>query len=61
MKIYFQVKGDNLFEKAWFTSFFVLLCSQMVDIEYFDGRISIVFWILLAGLKNIIKDIKYEC
>ena len=61
MKIYFQVKGDNLFEKAWFTSFFVLICSQMVDIEYFDGRISIVFWILLAGLKNIIKDIKYEC
>ena len=43
----------DFFERAWFSSFFVLLCSQLVDIQYFDGRISIVFWILLAGLKEI--------
>ena len=61
IKIYLQVKKNNLFEKAWFTSFFVLLCSQMVDIQYFDGRISIVFWILLAGIKNNIQDTKDEC
>tara|TARA_B100000886_G_scaffold185232_1_gene127073 strand:+ start:3933 stop:5057 length:1125 start_codon:yes stop_codon:yes gene_type:complete len=41
-------------EKAWFTSFFILLLSQLVDIQYYDGRISILFWILLAGLKQII-------
>ena len=45
----------DFFERAWFSSFFVLLCSQLVDIQYFDGRISIIFWILLAGLKSIIK------
>ena len=46
----------DFFERAWFSSFFVLLISQLVDIQYFDGRISIVFWILLAGLKEIIES-----
>jgi len=47
------------FEKAWWTSFFILLCSQMFDVQYYDGRISIAFWILLAGLKcNIDENIK---
>ena len=44
------------FEKAWWTSIFIFLISQSVDVQYFDGRISIVFWILLAGLKAIIDD-----
>ena len=47
---------NNYFERAWFSSFFVLLCSQLVDIQYFDGRISMIFWILLAGLKEINKS-----
>jgi len=57
--IYFNDKENykNLyFERAWWASFFILLSSQSVDIQYFDGRISITFWILLAGLKNIISD-----
>ena len=28
----------------------------MVDVQYFDGRISIIFWILLSGSSNIIKN-----
>ncbi len=60
VKIYVQGGKNNFFEKAWFTSFFVLICSQMVDIEYFDGRISIIFWVLLAGIKNNIKVIRHE-
>ena len=48
--------NNNIFERAWFASFFVLFCSQLVDIQYFDGRISIIFWILLAGLKEIINS-----
>ncbi len=46
----------DFFERAWYSSFFVLSCSQLVDVQYFDVRISIVFWILLAGLKEIIKN-----
>ena len=53
-----NIKGliDNISEKAWFSSFFVLFTSQFFDIQYFDGRISVTFWILLAGLKRIISS-----
>ncbi len=44
------------FEKAWWTSIFILLISQTFDVQYFDGRISIMFWVLLAGLKTIIDE-----
>ena len=44
------------FEKAWWSSIFILLISQCFDIQYFDGRISIIFWLLLAGLKTIIDE-----
>ncbi len=55
-KIYINKSFTNtqFFEKAWFSSFFVLFISQLWDIQYYDGRISIVFWILLAGLKEVI-------
>ena len=43
-------------KKAWWTSFFVLLISQMIDIQYFDIRISLTFWILLAGMRSIIRE-----
>ena len=51
-----QINQNFSFDKAWWTSIFVFLISQSVDVQYFDGRISIVFWILLAGLKAIIED-----
>ena len=57
----FLIKNENnsnmIFEKAWIISLFILLISQMVDVQYFDGRISIVFWILLAGARNIGRKI----
>lgn len=45
----------NYSDKAWFTAFVILLLSQLVDLQYFDARISCVFWLLLAGLKEIIS------
>ena len=47
-------KEDFKFNKAWWASFFTLFLSQMYDIQYFDFRISISFWILLTGLACII-------
>ena len=44
---------QNIIDKAWFCSASVLMVSQMIDIQYFDIRISFSLWILLAGLKNI--------
>ena len=46
---------DLLIDRSWLASTFVLLISQMNDITYYDGRISVIFWILLSGLRNIIK------
>ena len=47
---------ETLFENAWLISSIILIISQFFDVQYFDGRISIIFWILLAGLKNYIVE-----
>ena len=44
------------FNKAWITSFLIFFSLHMFDITYFDGRISILAWILLAGMRQIIKE-----
>ncbi len=46
---------ENLFDRAWITSLILLAFSHFVDIQYFDGRISIAGWVLLAGSSQIIK------
>ena len=55
-KIYFRNNFLNInliFEKAWISSLIILITGHLVDIQYFDGRISIAGWILLSGLKNM--------
>ena len=47
---------ENLFDRAWITSLILLAFSHLVDIQYFDGRVSISGWILLAGTSQIIKN-----
>ena len=49
-------KLNLIFEKSWIISLIILLISQMVDVQYFDGRISLFFWILLSGARNIIRN-----
>lgn len=49
---------DNIFNKAHWASIFFFCGSQIVDVQYFDGKISIVAWLLLAGLKMIISEEK---
>ncbi len=55
LKLFDVDKQNNqtYFEKAWFASIFSLILANMVDVQYFDLRISISFWILLAGIKNM--------
>jgi hypothetical protein len=48
----------SIFDRAWVISIMLFLLSQLVDVQYFDGRISITFWILLAGANNIIEEDK---
>ena len=49
-------KIPTIYDRAWFTSALTLLTSQLVDQQYFDMRISLSIWILLAGLRNIIRE-----
>ena len=44
------------FDNAWITSFIVFFFLHMFDITYYDGRISLLAWILLAGIRQIIKE-----
>jgi len=50
-----EYKKIDYFERAWITSFIVLIILNMVDVQYLDIRISLAFWIILAGMKNIIS------
>ncbi len=47
---------DNQFDRAWFTGTIIIIFSNTFDILYFDFRINILLWVLLAGLRNVIKE-----
>ena len=58
-KIFYRLNSANEYfinERAWLTSLLILSLSQMVDIQYFDGRISIAGWLLLCGSKKMLKE-----
>ena len=50
----------NYIDRAFWTALFFFLISQLADVQYFDGKISLITWILMAGLKNIILDKNYR-
>ena len=59
MNQYFNTKTilkESIYEKAWFSSLLILLLGHIVDIQYFDARISIIGWLLLAGLRNTFNN-----
>ena len=50
-------KLNNTFlNKTWWCSAVLLILSQMVDIQYYDGRVSMTLWLLLSGLLSIIEE-----
>ena len=49
---------DLLLKKAFFTSAVIAFISHLNDVTLYDGKISIIVSILLAGLKTIISDKK---
>jgi len=48
--------NNNLLNKTWWSSAVLLIISQMVDIQYYDGRVSMTLWLLLSGLLSIIQE-----
>ena len=49
---------NNIFDRSIWTAVIIFILSQQIDIQYFDGRISLLFWILLAALKCINNENK---
>ena len=54
--VIFKNNANNNINKAWFLSSLVMIYWHISDIPYFDGKISILGWILLSGLCSIIKE-----
>ena len=46
-------------DRAWVSSLLLLFFMHLVDIQYLDGRISILGWLLLAGAKSIMDEKKF--
>ena len=61
-RIFFNkiILNISYIDKAFWTALFFFLLSQLADIQYFDGKISLITWILMAGLKNIILEKDYK-
>ena len=59
-KVLFKNKNivEPIIDQAWVSALIALIFSQMVDVQYFDGRISIILWLLLVGAKSIIDERK---
>ncbi len=51
-----RFKSNKIHDKAWLASSLVFFLSQLFDIQYFDARISIFCWILLAGLRSFLME-----
>ena len=49
-------KNDKLINKFWWVSALIILLMHLTDITYYDGRISLLFWILIAGLRCILRE-----
>ncbi len=50
----------NKFDKAWWIASFTFFFSQLFDVQYFDLRLSIIFWIFISGLIIKIQNPKGE-
>jgi len=48
--------GNTLIYKYWWVSTLIILLMHLTDITYYDGRISLLFWILIAGLRCILIE-----
>lgn len=57
-KIFFSTSDcpKTFINKAWFSATIVVCVSHLTDITYYDGKISILIWILLSGMKCIVDD-----
>lgn len=47
---------DIIIDKCWLVASTVTVLSHLNDVSYYDGKISILIWILFAGLVCINEE-----
>ena len=52
--------NHNYLDKAWLVSLSIIFISHLSDLTFYDGKISIIFAALFAGLKNISRENNLE-
>ena len=52
--------SESIINKAWISSLLIIIISHTSDVTYYDGRVSLLIWILLAGLKCILDEEKIK-
>ena len=52
----FKFKNHSGYDKAWWVSATIIFFCHMFDLQFFDIRIGLIFWILLGGLRNILRE-----
>ena len=55
-KVFKKLDKEESINKAWLSSTLILIISHISDITYYDGKISLLIWILLSGLKGILDN-----
>tara|TARA_B100000886_G_scaffold326367_1_gene272794 strand:+ start:1354 stop:2559 length:1206 start_codon:yes stop_codon:yes gene_type:complete len=51
---------ESIIDKALITSFLIIMTSHITDVTYYEGRVSLLIWILMAGLKCILDEDKIK-
>ena len=51
-----NLPNEDLINKFWWISALIILLMHLSDIAYYDGRISILLWVLLAGTRCILRE-----
>ncbi len=61
-KSLFRKKNNSYYlqDKFWLSATLSSVIFHLSDMPYYDGKISLLFWILLAGTKCIERNIAYE-
>jgi len=54
-KVIFNKNGDLINKSLWLATLLFII-NHMFDVTYYDVRLSMIFWILLASLESIIKE-----
>ena len=51
----------RLFDRAWWAAVLTLMVLHATDLPFFDSRVNIAGWILLAGLRCSLRPSQERC